>query len=204
MVQAHQARGEAEIEIFRKMFPGNEAQAQVTKLAFERSLGAAIDRTGLSAVPGAEAAFDKLTGTGIRVCLISGISRSLLGRIVDTLGCWDRVDLVLCPDDVERGCPWPDLVLTAALRLGIDDVREVAVVGGTECTIVCGRRAGARIVAGVGTGPHSVQKLRRSGASHMIASIADLPGLVSPAPKVATPPGPHGTQPMPAMPQVPL
>lgn len=204
MVQAHQARGEADIEIFRKMFPDNEAQAQVTKLAFERSLGAAIDRTGLNAVNGAEAAIDKLTGAGVRVCLISGISRGLLGRILDTLGWWDRVDLVLCPDDVERGCPWPDLVLTGVLRLGIADVGEVAVVGGTESVVVSGCRAGARIVVGVDTGPHSRQKLRRAGATHLLATIADMPDLVGHAEPAATPPGPHGTQPMPIMPRVPL
>jgi phosphonatase-like hydrolase len=204
MVQAHQGLGEADLGIFRRMFPGNEAQAQVTKLAFERSFGAAIDRTGLSAVSGAEAAIEKLTAEGVRVCLISGTSRGLLGRILDTLGWWDRVDLVLCPDDVERGCPWPDLVLSAVLRLGIADVREVAVVGGTESAILCGRRAGARIVAGVASGPHSSQKLRRAGATHMIASIADLPDLVTPVASAGTSGGPHGTQPMPAMPQVPL
>jgi phosphonatase-like hydrolase len=180
MVQAHRAQGEASLDIFRKMFPANEACAQVTNLAFERSFSAAIDRLGLSALPGAEATIDKLTGSGLRVCLFGGMSRRLLGRIFDTLGWWDRVDLALCSDDVSRGCPWPDLVLTAALRLGVADVREIAVVGATESAILAGCRSGAQVVAGVQTGTHSEGKLQKAGATHVIGAMADLPELVIP------------------------
>ncbi len=177
MVQVHRAQGEATIDVFRKMFPGNEARAQVTNLAFERSFGAAIDRLGLSALPGVETTIDKLTGAGVRLCLFAGIGRGLFGRILDTLGWWDRVDLALGTDDVSRGCPWPDLVLTAVLRLGITDVREVAVAGGTESAILSGCRSGAQIIAGLRTGAHREDKLRKAGATHLIDSIADLPDL---------------------------
>ncbi|MGZ6834007.1 MAG: HAD family hydrolase [Mycobacteriaceae bacterium] len=180
MVQVYRARGEATIDIFRKMFPGNEACAQVTNLAFERSFGAAIDRLSLSALPGVEATIDKLTGAGVRVSLFGGIGRGLLGRVLDTLGWWDRIDLALCPDDAPRGCPWPDLVLTAVLRLGITDVRQVAVAGGTESAILSGCRAGAQIIAGLRNGAHSEDKLRKAGATHLIGSIADLPDLLAP------------------------
>ena len=57
-------------------------------------------------------------------------------------------DLVLCADDAPRGFPWPDPVLTAMLRLGTADVREVAVVSATADGVLSGYRAGARIVVG--------------------------------------------------------
>lgn len=194
MVQAHQARGESCIAIFRKMFPGNEPCAQVTNLAFERSFGAAIDRMGLSALPGAEVAIEKLTGDGVRVCLISDLGRGLLGRILDTLGWRGRVDLALSPDDVARGCPWPDMVLTAVLRLGIPDMRQVVVAGSTESAVLCGCRSGAPVVAAMGTGAHSTEKLRRAGATHLIGSIADLPDLVSSDPPAGHASVPSGAQ----------
>ena len=50
------------------------------------------------------------------------------------------------------GAPAPDLVLTAMLRLGVDDVRETAVAMSTEAGVKAGRRAGAGVVAGVLTG----------------------------------------------------
>jgi phosphoglycolate phosphatase-like HAD superfamily hydrolase len=89
------------------------------------------------------------------------------------------VDLVICPDDVGgRGRPWPDLVLTAALRLQIEDVRHVAVCGDTASDMLSGRRAGASIVAGVLTGAHDRAQLVGAGATHVIDSVADLPDLV--------------------------
>jgi phosphonatase-like hydrolase len=134
---------------------------------------------GVTPVPGAAEAIDKLTGAGIRVCLITGFSRKVLTMLLDTLGWWDRVDLVLCPEDVPRGAPWPDLVLAAMLRLGVEDVRETAVAHDTANGVLCGRRAGAGIVAGDLTGRHTEERLRQAGATHLISSIEYLPELVS-------------------------
>jgi phosphoglycolate phosphatase len=178
MARIREARGRPKIEIFRELFPGDESRAQVANLAFERSYDAVVDRAGLHPIPGAEYAIDKLAGSGVRVCLVTGFSRTTLGRIIDTLGWWQRVDLALCPADVARGRPWPDLVLTAALRLGVDDVRHIAVCGDTDSDMRCGRRAGASIVAGVRTGAHAPERLRDAGATHVIDSVADLPDLV--------------------------
>ena len=62
---------------------------------------------------------------------MSCLSRPALSLIMERLAWWQRGDLILCADDVARGFPWPDLVLTAVLRLGIGDVRDVAVVTAT-------------------------------------------------------------------------
>jgi phosphoglycolate phosphatase len=179
MAQISRGRGRSTVDVFDSLFPGNQARAQAAGLAFERSYRAAVGRTGLSAMPGAEEAIDKLTGSGIRVCLVTGLPRGMLGLILDTLGWRGHGYLALCPDDAPRAFPWPDLVLTALLRLGADDVRDVAVASGTEHGVAAGRRAGARIVAGVRTGPHTASRMRRAGATHLIESVAELPDLVA-------------------------
>ncbi|MCW2913048.1 MAG: haloacid dehalogenase [Actinomycetia bacterium] len=183
MIRVRESRGRPKVEIFRQLIPegaaGGEVWARTANLSFERSYDAAIDRVGLAPVPGAEAALDKLAGAGVRLCLMTGFSRGTLGRVLDTLDWWKRVDLVICPDDVGgRGRPWPDLVLTAALRLQVEDVRHVAVCGDTASDILSGRRAGASIVAGVLTGAHDREQLLGAGATHVIDSIVDLPDLV--------------------------
>ena len=179
MAQVHQARGMSTVEILSTLFPDSEARGQAAHLAFDRSYADAIGRMGVTPVPGAAEAIDKLTGAGIRVCLITGFSRKVLTMLLDTLGWWDRVDLVLCPEDVPRGAPWPDLVLAAMLRLGVEDVRETAVAHDTANGVLCGRRAGASIVAGDLTGRHTEERLRQAGATHLISSIEYLPELVS-------------------------
>ena len=178
MTRIRGARGRPKIDIFRDLFPGDEARAQAAHLAFERSYDAGIDRNGVRPVPGAGEAIDKLVGSGVRVCLMTGFSRTTLGRVIDALDWWQRIDLAMCPADVSRGRPWPDLVLTAALRLGVEDVRHVAVCGDTESDMRCGCRAGASVVAGVRTGAHDPSRLRRAGATHILDSVAGLPELV--------------------------
>jgi phosphonatase-like hydrolase len=179
MARVHRDRGRATLDILQGLFPESLARAQAAKLAFDRSYCAAVGRTKISAVPGAEQAIDKLEGNGIRVCLITGLSRRAVGPVLDALGWRDRVAVVLCPDDVPRGCPYPDLVLSAMLRLGVGDVRETAVAHCTDNGLLCGRRAGAGLVAGVLTGIHSADRLRKAGASHLLSSIADLPTLIT-------------------------
>src|SRR6202044_2129576 len=128
-------------------------------------------------VPSAVAdAIGKAAGSGAQVVLITVLSRSACG---DLLGSLPDADLLLCADEVPRSFPWPDPVLTAMLRLGTGDVREVAVVSATEDGVLSGCRAGAGLVAGIGAGPRRRAALREAGASHVLDSIAALSELVT-------------------------
>jgi len=143
MTQVSRDRGRSAPDIFSSLFPGNEARAQAAGMAFERSYQAAVNRHGLTTLPGANETMDKLTGSGIKTCLITSLPEAMLTLVLDTVGWRGRCDLALSPADAPRGLPRPDLVLTALLRLGAGDVREVAVAFGTESGVLAGRRAGA-------------------------------------------------------------
>ncbi|MEU4570892.1 HAD family hydrolase [Nonomuraea sp. ATR24] len=179
MVHVHRSRGRPTIDVFRGIFPDNEAQAQAANLTFERSYEGAIERAGLIPTPGVIEVFDKLRGSGVHVALITGFSRTTLSRVLAMLNWHDKVDLAITPEDAGgRGRPWPDMVLHAVLRLGIPDVRQVAVAGDSESDMLCGRSAGAAIVAGVLTGVHSRERLVKGGATHLLESISSLPDLI--------------------------
>ena len=75
--------------------------------------------------------FADLRDGGVRMCLTTGFSPATRDRIIGALGWAGPVDLALSPADAGRGRPWPDMILAAVLRLRIDDVAEVAVVGDT-------------------------------------------------------------------------
>ena len=179
MVQFDRTRGWSPAEVMHSLFPGDEIRAQAASLAFERSFRAAVDRFGALPLSGANDALDKLAAAGTKVCLLSCLSRPAFSLIMERLGWWQRADLLLCADDVARGFPWPDLVLTAILRLGVGDVRDVAVATASESGVLAARRAGAGLVAGVLTGVHAAARLRRAGATHLLADIGDLPDLVA-------------------------
>ena len=179
MVQFDRTRGWSPAAVMRSLFPEDEIRAQAADLAFERSLAAALDRFGVLPLPGANDALGKLAAAGTKLCLLSCLSRPALSLILERLAWWQRADLVLCADDVARGFPWPDLVLTAILRLGIGDVRDVAVVTASESGVLCACRAGARLVVGVLSGVHDGSRLRRAGATHLLEDLSDLPDLVA-------------------------
>ena len=172
----------------------SQFRAQAANMAFERSFQTAVDRFGALPLPGANDALAKLAVTGIKVCLLSSLSRPALSVISESLDWWPHADLVLCADDVARGFPWPDLILTAVLRTGLDDVRDVVVVTDNESGVLSARRAGARIVVGMLTDIDDAARLSRAGATHLLADIGELPDLVaSPGRDAQQSPG-HGAQ----------
>jgi phosphoglycolate phosphatase len=179
MVRVHQSKGQSAVDVFRGLFPDAPGRAEAATLAFDRSYRSSVDRSGLEPIPGAEQAISEIRAGGSRVCLVTGLSRDLLGLVLDTLGWWRRIDLVLCPEDVPRGCPWPDPALTAMLRLGVTDVRDTVFADGTESGVLCGKRAGAGIVVGILTGGHTAGRLQGAGATHLLDSIAGLPALLA-------------------------
>jgi phosphoglycolate phosphatase len=179
MVQFDRTRGWPPADVMRSLFPEDEIRAQAAILAFERSFPAAVDRFGVLPLPGANEALAKLTAAGVRLCLMSSLSRPAFSLIMEHLDWWQRADLVLCADDVARGFPWPDLILTAVLRLGVADVRDVAVVTASEGGVQSARRAGSRLVIGALSDTDDATRLRRAGATHLLADIGELPDLVA-------------------------
>jgi beta-phosphoglucomutase-like phosphatase (HAD superfamily) len=176
MVRFARSHGRAPADVLRDLFDGDEPRAQAAALAFERSFRAAAQRFGLDLPVEVADAMGKAAGSGARACAITMLPRRSCGELISLL----RIaDLVLCGDDAPRGFPWPDPVLTAMLRLGTADVREVAVVSATPDGVLSGYRAGAGIVVGLGSGARRTAALREAGATHVLDSVTGLADLVA-------------------------
>jgi phosphoglycolate phosphatase len=175
MVRFDRSHGRAPAAVLHDLFD-DEPRAQATSLAFERSFRAAAQRFGLDLPADVADAMGKTAGTGARICLLTMLSRRSCGEFIGLL---HEADLVLCGDDAPRGFPWPDPVLTAMLRLGTADVREVAVVSATPDGVLSGYRAGARIVVGLGSGARRAAAFREAGATHVLDNITALADLVA-------------------------
>jgi len=170
--------GQSKIAVFTELLGGDRHRAESANRAFEAAFDAAVDRGEVAALPGAEDTFAALRAGGVRLCLTTGFSPATRDRILGALGWEGLVDLALSPADAGRGRPWPDMVLTAVLRLHVDDVAEVAVAGDTTSDLLAGTRAGASVVAGVLTGAHTAAELADAPHTHLLDSVADLPGIV--------------------------
>ncbi|MBM7169044.1 phosphonatase-like hydrolase [Streptomyces sp. G44] len=173
--------GESKISVFRHLF-GEETLAQRANTAFEQAYGELVDGGRIAPIPGAREAIERLKDQGRTVVLTTGFARVTQDAVLDALGWRGLVELTLCPADAGgRGRPYPDMVLSAFLRTGaVAGVQEVAVVGDTAYDMTSGVRAGAGVVAGVLTGAHGEARLREHGATHVLASVAELPALLAP------------------------
>jgi phosphoglycolate phosphatase len=169
--------GESKIRVFRALF-GDEDRAQRGNAAFEAAYDGQIADGRIAPIAGAADVVTALRDAGLKVVLLTGFAASTRDRLVTSLGWSDLADFTLCPSEAGRGRPYPDLVLTALLRSGADDVAAVAVVGDTASDMESGRRAGAAIRAGVLTGTHQRDDLLAAGATDVLDSVRDLPALL--------------------------
>src|SRR6185437_15694555 len=160
MKYARATMGQSKIEVFRHIL-GDEDAARAANAAFEKHYACAV--------------------AGIKVCLSTGFAPVTRDAIVDALGWRSLVDLFLSPVDAGRGRPWPDMPLTALLRLGGDSVASLAVAGDTPADVESGLRAGAGLVVGVLSGDSARADLEAvpaatglAGAPLILNSVADL------------------------------
>ena len=172
--------GQSKIEVFRHIF-GDEPGAQRANAAFESHYAAAVKAGETEPMPGAAELFAACRSAGIKICLATGFSPATRDAIISALGWGDLIDLAISPADAGRGRPWPDLPLTALLRLGGGSVAELAVAGDTPSDVESGLRAGAGLVAGVLTGDSGREELAAvpartglPGSPLILESVADL------------------------------
>ena len=180
MKYARATMGQSKIEVFRHIL-GDDDAARGANAAFEKHYAGAVAAGEISPMPGAVKLFAACRAAGTRVCLSTGFAPVTRDAIIDTLGWGSLVDLFLSPADAGRGRPWPDMPLTALLRLGGDAVSSLAVVGDTPADVECGLRAGAGLVVGVLSGDSARADLEAvpaaaglPGAPLILDSVADL------------------------------
>ncbi len=173
----HETMGQSKIEVFRRLLD-READAQEANGLFELNYAASVRDGAVAPIPGATETLAALRAGGIKICLATGFSAATRDALLEALAWRPLIDLALSPADAGCGRPWPDLPLTALLRLGGGAVSELAVAGDTASDIEAGLRAGAGVVAGVLTGTASREELEQAGAPHILNSITDLLPLV--------------------------
>jgi len=174
MEYALETMGLSKAVVFKHLL-GSDERVDQALAAFAAAMDEAMKNGEVSEIPGAAQVLADLRANGTTVCLTTG--PEVQRTIIEHLGWQDLVDFVLAPSETLRGRPYPDMVLTAALRTGIDDVREVAVIGDTANDLWSGYRAGASAVVGVLTGSHGRAELERAPHTHILSSILDFPPL---------------------------
>lgn len=173
----HEGRGAAKLGLFERITGDHEKAVQALSL-FDDSLVSAIRDGAATPIEGAVEAITSIRDNGLRVVLTTGFSKVVRDALIDEFGWRDLVDLALGPEESGRGRPAPDIVLTAALSIRVDNVRHIVVAGDTRNDLLAGNRAGAGFVCGVLTGAHSRTELETIRHDAILDSIQQLPAAI--------------------------
>jgi phosphonatase-like hydrolase len=166
--------GASKLDVFMNLFGGDRALARAANRAFEEAYQRRIDEGLCRGIDGAAETIRQLRSRGFKIALTTGFSPVTRDALLEALGWGGLADLALSPADAGRGRPYPDMILTAVMRLGVSAVGAVAVAGDTAADIRSGRAAGAGFVAGVLTGAHSAKTLETASADAVFPSVAEF------------------------------
>jgi phosphonatase-like hydrolase len=130
-------------------------------------------------VPAAAETMAWMRAKGMRVALNTGFDRATTAALLKGLG-WSTgtADAIVCGDDVPQGRPAATMIQRCMELTGVRDPGRVANVGDTVLDLRAGHRAGVRLNIGVLTGAHNRATLEAEPHTHLIESVADLPGVL--------------------------
>jgi phosphonatase-like hydrolase len=163
--------------------PGQAERVEAVYATFREYLQQGYADRGVRPVAGAVSTFEAFRAQGVRVALTTGFDREVTRYLLEALG-WHRghVEAVVCGDEVSQGRLAPYLIFRAMEATGTTSVHRVATVGDTTRDLLAGYHAGVRWNIGVLTGAHDRALLEPMPHTHLVASVADLPGLLGGGP----------------------
>ena len=130
-------------------------------------------------IAGAEETIRQLRSDGYLVATSTGFDRAITMSIFRRLGWEQYFAAVITSDDVVQGRPSPFMLFHAMEAARVNSVAEVVAVGDTPLDLQAGSNAGMRGVVGVTSGAATAENLRREAHTHIVASVANLPALLS-------------------------
>lgn len=165
-----------------------------------RMLPAALAHADL--VPGVVDAVAGLRASGVRIGSCTGYPGELMGPLAAEAATRGFApDVVVTPDDVPRGRPWPYMCYVNALRLDVSPLGRMVKVGDTVADVLEGRAAGMWTIATLLGGNEAGlsrdaeaaltrdeledrlamarARLLEAGAHYVVRSIAEVPDVVA-------------------------
>lgn len=132
-------------------------------------------------IEGVEKVFNDLKKNGVKIVLNTGYSSKVANTLLDKLN-WkkgEHYDALVTADDVERGRPFPDMIIKAMQLFGIEDASKVLKAGDSAIDVEEGKNAKCGITIGVLSGAQTRQQLETAKPDYILDSLASLYSIVS-------------------------
>ena len=166
-------RGRTKQDLFLNLL-GDQVRAHSAFQTFKGELIKAVRQGELQPVASANDVFKAMHNRGINIALISGLDREILDALIADMGWNHTFNFTLSSNDVKRGRPSPDLILTAALQAQVDNVRDILTVGDTTNDLIAADHAGVVMNYGVLGGAHGRSKLESAPHRAILNDLSEL------------------------------
>jgi len=155
-------------------------EAKIIFEDFKASLVMAYDNEPIKPIKDVEEVFELLRSKGITVALNTGYdintAQKLMGKLNWTIP--ETVDILVTASDVEKGRPFPDMIVKAMEDAGISDPGQVAKIGDSAIDIEEGHNAGCGLVLGITTGAQTAEQLDRANPHHILNGTKEIMDLL--------------------------
>ncbi|WP_294156581.1 HAD family phosphatase [uncultured Clostridium sp.] len=119
-------------------FPFEEVYEKKVKIAVDT-----IDRDGVIVKPGVHEIVDYLKDNDYKVAVATSTSRERAHYLLEQVGIKDKIDYIICGDQVENSKPNPEIFLKAAKGIGAEP-QNCMVIEDSDAGILAASRAGMR------------------------------------------------------------
>jgi len=137
-----------------------------------------VMRQGTRLLPGAAETLRGLKQLGRKIAVCSNKPGEYTRALLDSLGIAELIDATVCPEDVAKPKPAPDMLLAAVERLGLPP-QQCVYVGDMTLDIEAARSAGLTVWI-IPTGSDSREKLQAARPDRMLDSLEQILDLVRP------------------------
>lgn len=127
-------------------------------------------------IEGVEAVLEQLRKVGVKVILNTGYNSQVANTLLDKLN-WEKglhYDALITANDVEKGRPFPDMILKAMQLFGIVDASKVLKAGDSAVDIEEGKNANCGITIGVLSGAQTRIQLEEAKPDYILDSLASF------------------------------
>ena len=129
-------------------------------------------------IPGAEKVLQELAAMKLLLATTTGFDRPLTTQVLSHLGWQHYFVASVTSDDVVDGRPAPYMLFRAMEAAHVNETAQVMAVGDTVLDLQAGNNGGMGAVVGVYSGAATESRLREEKSSAVLASVAELPGLI--------------------------
>ncbi len=143
---------------------------------FKSMLKIAYETESVLPASGAERLFETLQTNGIKVALNTGYGAETVQQLLHRLK-WEEHPHINCfinASDVQRGRPFPDMILLAMEKMAITDSKSVIKIGDSGVDIEEGQQADCLYSIGITTGAQTQSQLEKSNPDFVIHHLLDL------------------------------